>query len=503
MRFAVSDTGIGIDQHQAADLFEPFSQGDLSTTRKFGGTGLGLTISRQLVERMGGEIGAEPRPDGGSVFYFTAALPAAEKAGELPTERPELLGLRALIVDDNSTNRTILEHYMRAWGLACESVGGSAAALGALETAVERGRPFEVVVLDYDMPDMNGIELAAAIRKRPSLRALNLVMLSSAQVGPSTRSQHGIAALLSKPPRQSDLYNAIADAVTGVAEIAEPTAVAQISSDPDGPLVLVAEDNEINRAVAKALLAKRGLRTETARNGLEAVQMALENEYAAILMDCQMPELDGYEATRRIRAAEHDRHVPIIAMTAHSMKGDRERCLAAGMDDYLSKPVRNDQLDAAIGRWLGADPRDASGLTNGDADEDAGRGRSRRAGDVREASAADLGDEVLDDATVGQLRNTLTPKMRARLLETFEESQGACLKEIAAAIERRDDGELRRVAHLLKGSSAMLGATRLKRACQSLEQSSRNGDPRPSEEEVAQLRVIAADGLAALRQHLL
>jgi two-component system sensor histidine kinase/response regulator len=350
LHFAVSDTGVGIDQDAASRLFEEFAQADQSTTRRYGGTGLGLAISRRLAHRMGGEIGAERRSTGGSTFWFTVALPGVDRSAEPARRRAELAGLRALIVDDNATSRTILEHYLTAWGLACENVDTPAATIETLERASRRGRPFQIALLDFNLPQMNGMELARAIRARPALRALRLVMLSSSPVDREAVAAAGVSALLTKPARQSELYDAIADA--GASQHSSLAPAATFVAEPRGLTVLIAEDDEINRAVAEALLAKRGFRTAIARDGLEAVEMAAAGDYAAIFMDCQMPELDGYDATRTIRGSEHDRHALIIAMTAHSMRGDRETCLAAGMDDYISKPIRGENLDAVLRLWL-------------------------------------------------------------------------------------------------------------------------------------------------------
>ncbi len=337
VRFEVSDTGVGIEEDQAAHLFEAFVQADQSTTRRYGGTGLGLAISRELAQRMGGAIGAEPREGGGSLFWFTAKLTAVERVQE------------------------------------------------------------------------------------------------------PVRSQR------------------------------EPRPPVKTRAEPSGPLVLLAEDNKINRTVAKGLLDKHGLRTAVARNGREAVEMALANDYAAILMDCQMPELDGYEATRRIRAQERGRHVPIIAMTAHSLPGDRERCLAAGMDDYLSKPIRAEQLEAIVKRWLSG--------------EDA--------------------EEVLDQATIVQLRDTLTLEMRETLIHEFEESLPQCVADTVGAAHRGDQLELRRIAHMLKGTAATFGATRLEFACQRLEHTSRDQDPAVGEEQLEELRATASEACEALGPRLL
>jgi two-component system, sensor histidine kinase and response regulator len=494
VRFEISDTGVGIAADHAAHLFEAFVQADQSTTRQYGGTGLGLTISRELVHRMGGEIGATSREQGGSVFWFTAELVAGTVTSAPVRACPELVGMRALIVDDNETNRTIFDHYLRAWGIACEAVDGPGAAIEMLEHAARSGQPFELALLDFNMPTTNGAELAQAIRDRPALSGLRLVILSSSPLEREEFSGLEISAFLMKPTRQSQLYEAIADAITDPISGQAPErpveeALVQTASAPasSAPLVLIAEDNEINQAVAKALLTRSGLLTAIAHNGREALEMALANDYAAVLMDCQMPELDGYDATRAIRDAEGARHVPIIAMTAHSMPGDRERCLAAGMDDYLSKPVRAGQLQAVIERWVPGYESNiqASSASSGGASE----------------SASQLND-VLDRETVLELQDTLTIDAQERLLETFEASLHESVADIEAAVRRNDRTGLRRTAHLLKGSSATLGATRLRLSCQQLEQSGRGEDTDVSEEQLARLRATVSEARHALREQL-
>jgi two-component system sensor histidine kinase/response regulator len=499
VRFEVSDTGAGIDKDQAAHLFEAFVQADQSTTRRYGGTGLGLAISRQLAQRMGGAIGVEPREGGGSLFWFTAKLATVTPADEPVRSDREFLGLRALIVDDNATNRTIFEQYLTAWGLTCESVDGPSAAIAALEHASRCGEPFELALLDFNMPQMNGAELARAIRKHPALRALHILILSSSPLERELFAGIEISALLTKPPRQSHLYEAIAAAIAGSSLHIEPRPRVHTRAEPDGPLVLLAEDNKINRTVANALLAKHGLRTAVAHNGREAAEMALANHYAAILMDCQMPELDGYEATRRIRTGEHGRHTPIIAMTAHSMPGDRERCIAAGMDDYLSKPVRAEQLEAIVKRWLSGYEPDTQlhgepGAESHRADDDAAPDVER---DWRDTN------EVLDQAIIVQLRDTLTLEMREILIQEFEESLPKCVADTVSAAQRGDQIELRRVAHMLKGTAATFGATRLEFACQRLEHTGRDQDSTVDKEQLDRLQATASEAREALGRQLL
>jgi CheY-like chemotaxis protein/HPt (histidine-containing phosphotransfer) domain-containing protein len=260
--------------------------------------------------------------------------------------------------------------------------------------------------------------------------------------------------------------------------------------------VLVAEDNAINRTVVQALLTNMGLHTVVAHNGREAVAMAAGRDHDAIFMDCLMPELDGFQATRQIRAGEDGRHVPIIAITALSMPGDRERCLAAGMDDYLSKPIRRSELDAAIGRWLPAGERHVQAPGAGN---DGGNGAS----DTADAdSSSQPEDGVLDPGTVLQLRRALTPEIRGHLIDTFEKQQDQCIADIDKAVQRGDRDQVRQAAHLLKGSSASLGASGLRLRCQQLEHMGRRQDPSVSKAQIALLRVSAAEASHALRQQL-
>jgi two-component system, sensor histidine kinase and response regulator len=489
VRFEVSDTGIGIDRSQAAQLFEPFVQGDQSTTRLFGGTGIGLTIARELVQQMGGTIGAAPRAGGGSTFWFTAALPAVITPERPFPTRPELLGLRALVVDGYETNRTIFEHYLRGWGLASESVGEAGAALEELEQAARSGLPFQLAVVDLDTPQAQGMELVRAIRERPVLRGLYVVVLSSSPMEYTAFRGLGISAVLRKPIRQSQLYNAIAEVIADAPLHGEREQRTRTPASVDGPLVLIAEDNEINDAVARALLVKQGLRAVVAHNGREAVEMALATDYAAILMDCQMPEIDGYEATRRIRDAENGRHVPIIAMTAHSMTGDRERCLAAGMDDYVSKPVRAHELAAVMRQQLAAS---GYGLELGD-------GLNGTPPEPLPPHAVELFDETV----VRELHEELTTEMRGRLVQVFEDSLTRCVVTIEDAVRDGDTRERRRAAHLLRGSSASVGARRLAVSCQHLEQSSRDQDPAVNGDQLAELRATAELTRAAIANQLL
>ena len=491
LRFEVSDTGIGVDEDQASQLFEPFVQADQSTTRHYGGTGLGLAISRQLVEQMGGEIGAERRASGGSSFCFTAALPGVAIAHDAADSRPGFSGVRALIVQTSCPERRVLEHRLAVWGVIFKSVAEPSAAMEELERATRDETPFDLALVDFELPQINGVQLVNAIRERDPSRAPSTLILSSVKLEPELIADAKVSAFLAMPASQSGLYNAMTLACVGAGWGPDPAVGGKGATASEGPLVLVAEDQEVLRAAAKARFAGRGIRTAFAHDGLEAVRMAGAGEYTAILMDCQMPGLDGYEATRRIRAAETDRHVPIVAMTAHAMVGDRERCLAAGMDDYVSKPMRNDDLNALVSRWLsGPRPDD----------------HARRGGIGTEAATKSLGGgtgDVLDQATIGELTETATPEMRMRLLEDFEQALSEGVAEIEHAVRDRKPAELRRAAHMLKGVGATFGANRLRLCCQRLEHTGRDGDPEPDASKLQELGTAATEARSAVREQML
>ncbi len=492
--FSVSDTGIGIDSDQTETLFDPFSQADPSTTREHGGTGLGLAICRELVTLMGGQIATEAGPEGGSVFWFTARLPTIASPVRSVRARADVTGLRALIVDDNHTNLTVLRQYLSAWGLVCDALEDPLLALGAFDRAAADGHPYQLAVLDYNMPRMDGLEIAGAIRSRPALANLAIVLLTSSPAENQLAEEAGVTHHLVKPPRQSELYDAIAQAIAGQTPPRTPrvngaSAPSRATADADAPGVLVAEDNEVIQLLATTMLEQRGLNVDLARNGREALEMSRARDYEAIFMDCQMPELDGYEVAARIRSAEDGRPTPIIAMTAHAMPGDRERCLAAGMDDYLSKPIEPEQLDRVLERWLPGHDRCDAHMTS------SVEPPAVQAPDVTDA-------EPLDPQVVDRLKDDLEPWMRERLLDTFAESLHDCLEQIESALQRNDCVELCRAAHLLKGGSATIGARALSEACQALECLAASDAPLTTR-EAAQLEALGQSTLSALRSRLL
>ena len=354
---AVRDTGIGIAPKGQEQLFQSFSQADTSTTRKYGGTGLGLAISQQLTNMMGGAIGVQSVQGQGSTFWFTARL--GKQLPRAPaTQRPhaDLHGRRVFIVDDNATNRTILHHQLRRWGMHSASAETGPQALAQLRAAVQDGTPYDLVLLDMHMPVMDGLTLARIMKADPALARLPLVMLTSvAQRGHKTLAREaGISACLTKPVRQSQLFDCVATVLeASVAPEVPRVSPVTLRLSRQTPLILVAEDNIVNQRVSVRLLEKLGYRADVAANGYEAVAALERIPYAMVFMDVHMPDMDGYAATAEIRQREGgSRHVPIIAMTANALEGDREKCLAAGMDDYLSKPVRQAELQVILERWL-------------------------------------------------------------------------------------------------------------------------------------------------------
>jgi two-component system, sensor histidine kinase and response regulator len=374
LQFVVSDTGIGIPAEKQALIFEPFSQADTSTTRKYGGTGLGLTVSSRLVEMMGGRIWVESLVGRGTQFHFTIRLGVmdARKIAIGKIAPPELLrNVKVLVVDDNRTNLRILEGMLKRWEMKPTSVEGGEEALAQLSTARAAGEPFGLILTDMHMPNMDGFSLVENIRRRPELSTLTIMMLTSAgHRGDAARCQElGVAAYLLKPIRQSELREAIARVLGAKEQKGAIPLITRYSlqdaRDPATSLcVLLAEDNAVNQRLTVRLLEKRGHRVVVAGNGREALEAMEKETFDLVLMDVQMPEMDGLAATLAIREKEKgtSTHLVVVALTAHAMKGDRERCLAAGMDDYLSKPIRPPELDAILESYLARRMHDSHAL---------------------------------------------------------------------------------------------------------------------------------------------
>jgi CheY-like chemotaxis protein len=459
LHFAVSDTGIGIPPEKQGMIFEAFGQADNSTTRKYGGTGLGLTISARLVEMMGGRLWVESTVGRGSTFHFTARFePQKDRpaARPVPAELAKLRGLPVLVVDDNATNRRILEETLALWQMKPTAVDGGPAALAALEQARQTAEPFALVLLDSQMPEMDGFSLAERIRGQPELAGATVMMLTSGGQAGDARRCHDLklAAYLSKPIKRADLCQAILTALGAAVPRDEPRGPLPAPAAGRPLHVLLAEDNLINQKLAQRLLEKQGHTVVVAGNGNEVLAAVEREHFDVVLMDVQMPEMDGLEATVAIRRAEQatGRHLPILAMTAYAMKGDRERCLAAGMDGYLSKPIRAQELYDAL-----------DALAPG-----AGRSPAARAEAAPPEEVLHWPDAL---AQVGGDRDLLR-----ELTGLFPEECARLLSEIRSAVARGDAGRLRNAAHTLKGSLGTFGARAACAAALRLETMGRQGD---------------------------
>jgi signal transduction histidine kinase/CheY-like chemotaxis protein len=358
LRFTVNDTGIGLTAEQQTRLFQPFTQASTGTARRFGGTGLGLAICKQLVEKMHGEIGVESTPGTGSRFWFTAEFPVPTTASAAPFRPASLAGARVLVVDNNATSREILTRRIAAWQAEVVTAGDAATALALLKAAAAAGAPFAVAVLDLHLSGMASLELSTTLRADPATGRPRTILLTSLRqvLDPDELERAGIDRHLVKPARLGQLHGALA-ALLG-RQTGTPGARTPVEALPDVARfhVLVAEDNPVNQSVVSMQLRKLGCRHDIMGNGLATVEAVQRDHYDVILMDCEMPELDGFGATRRIRAWEEERRargeqfrpVHIIALTANAMIGDREACVAAGMNDYLSKPLRLPDLTRAL-----------------------------------------------------------------------------------------------------------------------------------------------------------
>jgi CheY-like chemotaxis protein len=476
VRFEVADTGIGIEEDTLPALFEPFSQTDRSTVRSPGGTGLGLAISAQLVDMMGGEIGARGEVGRGSVFWFAVPFerrPGPARESDELRSTIELAGLRALIVEGNETSRRVLTGQAQSWGLRVDHAAEGERALGMMREAAAGGEPYSFVILDMRMPGMSGIALAHAIAADPDLRSPAVIVLSSSIEHMPETDSGLIAAHIRKPVRQAKLRSALvaaapqAGAGTTPAQLPEPSIADGLRlAEPAGGTVLVAEDNVVNQKVALRMVESRGYAVEVVPDGLQALEAVIHGDYAVVLMDCHMPLMDGYEATREIRRREGSaRHTPVVAMTASVMDGDRERCLAAGMDDYLSKPLEPVHVNAVLEYWIGP-PNGRAEIE--DADEE-------------------------DDSPPTEM-----PSAMASLVGLFLEDAPVRIEAIEDALEREDARALREAAHTLGGISRTLGAARMTELCLELERSGAAGSVRDASPLLAQLQ----DGFELTRRAL-
>jgi PAS domain S-box-containing protein len=457
LRFAVRDTGIGIAAEAQRDLFQSFTQADASTTRRFGGSGLGLAICKQLVELMGGKIGLESSPGRGSVFWCELAFDPAPEAAVATAPRPNLEGLRVLVVDDNPVNRRILAIQLESWRMTCAAVETGAEALERLRGAAAGGAPYSLAILDMHMPGMDGLELARRVRAEPALAMTRLIMLSSSPLAPEMgeRRALGIAAHLTKPVRQSVLLDSLESAMAGgsvVPDSGPAPAPAPVAPTPSVLVrrrcrILVVDDNEVNRRIVALQLEKLGYACETFDGAESALARLKSGPAELMLLDCSMPGMDGYEAAREIRRREAGgpRRLTIVAMTAHALEGDRERCLRAGMDDYLAKPVRVADLARALSRW----------------------------------------DPPLNAALVGELAATAGNAFPG-MAEIFIEHAGESIRDVASGLARGDGEAVHALTHGLRGSAGSFGAIGVVALAEAVEAALKNG-------ALEEARAIAAE----------
>jgi CheY-like chemotaxis protein len=478
LQFEVSDTGIGIPPEKQAVIFNAFEQADNSITREFGGTGLGLAISSRLVAAMGGRIDVRSAPGQGSTFSFTARFgrgSGAAPSGINPAEA-NLDGLSVLVVDDNATNRLILSENVAAWGMRPALADSAGRALGMLEEARRAGTPFDLALIDVHMPGGDGFTLVEQIRRRPDLAGLRVLLLTSgSRPGDLARARElGIDSCLTKPATPADLFAGIAALFPAGGRALDGSAASSSAPPSARPLrILVAEDNPVNQALLLGRLGREGHAVVLANNGSEAVEAWRREAFDLVLMDVQMPEMGGFEATALIRAREQGtgRHTPIVALTAHAMKGDRERCLRAGMDGYLSKPISVDELRRVLAELTGP-------------------GRPGDAGPPPGPPAPARDQQVLDRAEVARRVGGDGPLL-LQLLDLFAAECPKVMGEISAALAARDARRAQVAAHALKGMVATLGGQAAFEAAFAVEQLAQAGD------------LTGAEGAAAALVHAL
>lgn len=474
LRIEVRDTGIGIPEHKIGMLFHAFEQVDASTTRRFGGTGLGLAISKRLAEQMGGRVGVESIEGQGSTFWFTIVIEKqSQRERPMPPLPMGITGVRVLVVDDNATNRLVLCEQLASWGVRHAEAESAAKALELLHAACKEGDPFRIVLTDMQMPEKDGESLGREIKQAPELCVTHLVMMTSlGRRGDVKRLETiGFSAYLTKPVKQSQLYDCLA-MILG-AGVPESEASGNIlltrhtlsEARRRKVRILLAEDNPTNRQVALRILEKLGFRADAAANGLEAVKALETLPYDVVLMDVQMPEMDGFEATALIRNPDSsvlDHDIPIIAMTAHAMSGDRERCLDAGMNDYLPKPIVPRALADTLEKWL--DQKSSVPMEDGgEVLQEIEERKVQEERSIFERRA--LAKLLMDDESMIQ-----------EIIDTFLEDQPRQLAKLEEAFGNKDIEQIERIAHTIKGASGNVRGLAMNAVALDMEQAAKDGD---------------------------
>ena len=478
LRFSVRDTGIGLDDIQRSRLFQSFQQADTSTTRKYGGTGLGLAICRRLAELMGGEVGVDSRPGAGADFWFTLRCGRGQHIASRHVLRSELVGKRLLVVDDNDYAREVISGMLRGMSFEVDTVAGGEQAVTAVAEAHVGGRPYAVVFLDWQMPGMDGIETARRIHALDLTDAPHLLMVTAYGRDELVQEAESVAItdVLNKPVTPSMLFEAVLKVFGVAADMPAPAIpVAELQADPGrlgGARVLLAEDNPLNQEVAIEFLHELGLVVDLAEDGRVAVDKAAEGEYDLVLMDMQMPEMDGLEATRQIRKLAHCKALPIVAMTANALPGDRERCIDAGMNDHLAKPISPDALQEKLLRWIDPQALRSRNL--------AVQGRALPV----ELPRPTLADIPGLDAQLG-LRQVLgRESLYLNLLGKFVSGQADLPRRLGRALDQEDWTLIEREAHTLKGVSAQVGALEVRELAEHLERAVHDRQPRARLDEL-------------------
>ena len=500
-RFEVHDTGVGIDQSVQESIFEAFQQADLSTTKEFGGTGLGLAICRQLVDLMDGTLEIESRPGHGSSFAFTVTLRHGEVCTSQRAEECEAMrDARVLIIDDNATNREILEFHLDTWESSFASARDGYQALEMLRSAAAEGHGFEVILIDRNMPGMDGIEFARRAKKDPAIGEASLVILSSVDDDLDTGSKReiGVDTYLTKPVRKSVLRGCLSNLLCKGQRSQESTEPASKRSPLPkfGARVLLAEDNPINQEVAVGLLEECGCSVVVASDGREALEALERASYDLVLMDCQMPRMDGYQATASLREQESCKEadrVPVVAITANALQGDRVRCLEAGMDDYISKPFTSEHLRDILKLWIGHLERDehpAEDIESSEAEFE-----------LDEDSEFELIHQVALD-TLRRLERSGRPGMLAKVIGLYLTKSEQQMEEIRADVDTGSLEKVGRTAHALKSSSGNVGATSLADLCGLMERATKKGEVASARDLAKRMSVLHMRVCTALQEEV-